>query len=142
MPSSYSVFNVSIVNQGGEAKAFLQVQKASEDAAVRQYERNLDAESFAKFWQVLRELEVAQLTDLSPYSENLDQRSVGSISAALVPKAPHSLTYRFQFQDGIHDYPNSFEVYAPDSLKDVRYQKLRDLTDTFVQDTFGEVVVD
>jgi hypothetical protein len=140
--SGYVVFNVSVVEQGGEAKAFLQVQKTHHDGAVKQYEKNLDAESFAKFWQALRELEVAQLSDLSPYSENLNQLSRGSLSSAAIPKVPHSATYRFQFQDGVYDYPNSFEVYAPDLLKDLRYQKLRDLTNSFVQETFSEVLVE
>jgi hypothetical protein len=147
--SSYAVFNVSVVEQGGETKAFLQVQKAHQNEAVRLYEKELDPESFAQFWQALRQLEVAQLTNLSPYSENLDEVS-GSVSqsqSALNPEAvqrvkrvPSSMTYRFQFQDGVHDYPTSFEVYAPDFIKDARYSKLCNLTERFVQETFGEAV--
>jgi hypothetical protein len=133
--SSYTVFKVSVVKQGVEAKAFLQVQKANHDVAVRQYEKNLDPESFAKFWQALRELEAAQLTNLSPYTENLDPLSESSTT-----RVPASMTYRFIFQDGVHDYPNSFEVYAPDSLKDTRYRQLRDVTAYFAQETFGQSV--
>jgi hypothetical protein len=133
--SSYSVFKVSVVKQGVEAKAFLQVQKAGRDVAVRQYEKKLDPESFAKFWQALRELEAAQLTNLSPYTENLDQLSEGSAT-----RVPASMAYHFNFQDGVHDYPNSFEVYAPDSLKDTRYRQLRDVTAYFAQETFGRSV--
>ncbi len=136
--SSYRVFNVRVVEQGGVAKAFLQVQKTSQDAEVRQFEKAVDPASFAAFWQALRELEVAQLTDLSPYSEHLDQMDEDSVNRDLSKKVPPSLTYRFQFQDGVHDYPNSFEVYAPGSLEDVRYQALKDLTERFVQETFGE----
>jgi hypothetical protein len=152
-PSPYQPFLLEVVSHNGETKAILQLQKSGQDPTPRRYEKNLDPETFAQFLQALRQLEVGQLTDLSPYSEvAIGQLSTPSTSAQPNPQANSQAnsqastqpatteTYHFTFQDGLKDYPNSFEVYAPEALEDTRYKALRDLTIRFALTHFGPVL--
>ncbi|MEM6451697.1 MAG: hypothetical protein AAF703_15425 [Cyanobacteria bacterium P01_D01_bin.105] len=163
--SAYKVFSLEVVARGASAnanhkssteiginaQAILTVQK-KDGGPVREYTKTLDAASFGPFWQDLRRLEVAQLINLSPQTEmfSLQWNSSDSdkyarqiqpkVTAYSEPKAEPSSTYRFTFQDGLYDYPNSFEVYAPDALEDARYRDLRDLTHYFTEETFAEEI--
>lgn len=152
--SSYAVFSLDVVAQGTDAEVTLRVQK-KRGGPIKEYEKSLNEESFRPFWHSLRMLEVAQLTNLSPQTESfalsLDNpdskrsdfdswKQTGTVLAqptVNVPKLELATTYRFTFQDGIYDYPNSFEVYAPDALVDTRYQHLKDLAHRFAEETFG-----
>lgn len=145
--SRYRVFSFEIVSQNGKSKAVLSLQKRAGDSAVKTYRKDIDEETFVAFWQALRELEVAQLTNLSPYTENLSQTEPQTKSPTeneSLYRSPGTLksagTYRFQFQDGLYDYPNSFEVYAPEAISDARYKALQGLTMLFVEEAFEEAL--
>ena len=148
--SQYEVYELDITAQGTDAQAQLRIKERN--GTVENHEKTLDAESFKAFWTTLRRLETAQLTDLSPYTEvftqNLDSPKL-TVAAAVktddqqtayrMPSIKSSATYRFTFQDGRHDYPNSFEVHAPEALEDTRYRQLKNATHRFVNGTFDEV---
>lgn len=135
----YQLYEVEVVHAAGVAKIRLQLQKPGKGAAVKTYEQVVSETRFIEFWQALRKLETAQLTNLSPSTENLGQTS--RQTASRTKRAPVTAeTYRFKFQDGLEDYPNSFEVYAPEALEDSRYRQIRDLTEGFVKKTFGDSI--
>lgn len=136
--SHYDIFETELVDRGGEIKAILRIQKSGQDTEAREYEKVIEEETFVTFWKALRDLEVAQLTNLSPSTENIGEDVATPVFRTTRTTA--SATYGFKFQDGLYDYPNSFKVYAPDELQDTRYRKLRDLTEAFVSDIFDEVV--
>lgn len=131
----YQKVEVEIVAKGVEPLVILHLQKTGRHEPVQSHERAVSEVYFSEIWQRLRDLETAQLTDLSPYTENLDKADhlLSSFNTA-------SATYRFQFKDGVYDYPNSFEVHAPEHLKDSRYQALRDLAFLVLDQSFGDVL--
>ncbi|MFK8186490.1 MAG: hypothetical protein AB8B99_24190 [Phormidesmis sp.] len=154
--SEYSVFSLEVVARGLDAQATLKVQDKT-GGSVEVYEQVLDEEKLRIFWRNLRSLEVAQLTNLSPQTEifalTLDEldSKYSDVEAAVqlklaqsqaaapnAPKNTSSAIYRFTFQDGLYDYPNSFEVYAPNALQDARYRNLKDLAHRFADETFGK----
>ena len=135
--SRYEIFEAELTDRGGDIKATLRVKKTGQDIIVREYTETVSETSFERLWSELRALDVEQLTDLSPSTENIGEETTSSP----VRLAEASATYGFKFQDGLHDYPNSFEVYAPEALEDTRYRKLRDLANDFVIETFGEAAV-
>jgi len=129
-------FEISLVERGGEIKATLLTKPINLDDDVKTYETTVAAMTFAEFWVRLRELEVGQLTNLSPSTENMGRsKRIPSV------RVKDSSSYRFKFQDGLEDYPNSFDVYAPEALQDARYRQLRDLTEAFVLETFGDDIL-
>lgn len=143
----YEVFELELVARGLDAKAVLRLKERN--GLLQEYERSIDEAAFRPFWRSLRSLEVAQLSDLSPHTEafilSLDSAGEKNYTASEVkqtatyyeaPDVVPSATYRFVFQDGLYDYPNSFEVYAPGALEDTRYYKLRDLAIRFAEETF------
>lgn len=156
--SEYEIFEVEIAARGLDAQATLRIKARAGE--LQEYEKALDEATFRQFWRSVRELEVAQLSDLSPHTEAFARRidaeankryqtgdkarseteDALSQQAYDVPKVESSATYRFTFQDGLYDYPNSFEVYAPDALEDARYRDLRDVTKQFVDEVFGTSV--
>lgn len=129
-------FAFSLVERGGDITATLQIKSTNQSANSQAYETAVSAAEFVDFWVRLRELEVEQLTNLSPSTEN-----IGSTHSLAKIKTTASSRYRFKFQDGLEDYPNSFDVYAPEELQDTRYQALRELSEAFVLETFGEGAV-
>lgn len=133
-------FEVSIVERGRDIKATLRIKPATPGAEVKAYETTVTAVAFAEFWMRLRELEVEQLTNLSPSTENIGVNNDRSKRFSSV-RTRDSSSYRFKFQDGLEDYPNSFDVYSLEALQDTRYRKLRDLTEAFVIELFGADVV-
>ncbi|MEM9087371.1 MAG: hypothetical protein AAGC93_01380 [Cyanobacteria bacterium P01_F01_bin.53] len=135
--SRYEVFEAELTDRGGEIKATLRVKKTGQDTVVREYTETVTEASFELLWYKLLALDIAQLTDLSPATENIGEET--SVKPARPTVA--SATYGFKFQNGLHDYPNSFEVYAPDALEDKRYSKLRDVATEFVIETFGETAI-
>lgn len=130
-------FEISLVERGRDIKATLLIKPVTQDGAVKEYETTVSAVAFAEFWVQLRELEVEQLTNLSPSTESIG-KSKGSSTGLSAVRTKDSSSYRFKFQDGLEDYPNSFDVYAPKELKDTRYRQLRDLTEAFVLESFGD----
>ncbi len=146
LASRYRAFSFEVVSQNSKTKAVLSVQRRNGEAAVETYGKDIDEETFVAFWQALRELEVAQLTNLSPYTENLalqhesqKEDAINRPPSNVVPNTVKSAaTYRFQFQDGRYDYPNSFEVYAPEAIADARYKALQDVATLFVENAFAE----
>ena len=145
--SAYDLFELEIVADGLAATAILRSQLRND--SLQTYEQMLDEGAFITFWKSLRSLETAQLSDLSPHTEAflLSLNKSGVVNyAALEAKqtamreqsseAAMAIAYRFTFQDGLHDYPNSFEVYAPDALEDSRYLQLKNLAVQFAKETF------
>lgn len=131
----YKVFEMELISQSGETTATLRLQGPEEGAELKTYRQPVDDEQFTYLWKQLRELEAEQLTDLSPYTERLGE-------ARPAKRVSGSATYRFKFQDGLHDYPNSFEVYAPEHLEDRRYEALTRLAMAFTADVFEQPFVE
>lgn len=139
--SRYEIFEAEFVDRGGDVSAVLTVKKAGRDERVETYEKTVDDASFEKLWLSLRSLEVAQLTDLSPSTESIGEKSEPFFQGSGASRMVASASYGFKFQDGLRDYPNSFEVYAPERLQDRRYQALRDLSVAFIEDVFDYSVM-
>lgn len=135
MLSDYQLFELAIMADGSSVKATLALQKLGDDQPTQRYERTISEEQFMALWPRLQALEVAQLTNLSPYTEDLE-----NATRLLRDRTNESDTYSFYFKDGVYDYPNSFEVYAPESLKDTRYQDLKLVSLGFAAVTFGDVL--
>ncbi|MEL6158993.1 MAG: hypothetical protein AAFQ40_01285 [Cyanobacteria bacterium J06623_5] len=130
--TKYKIFETTLTDQDGEIKATLRLQATGQNQPIKEFESAVSEAQFVALWQQIRDLEVAQLTDVSPYTENLDEGPV-----RLVERNISSATYGFHFKDGVYDYPNSFEVYAPEHLEDSRYQSLKMLSLSFAQEIFG-----
>lgn len=135
MLSDYQLFELAVMAEGNSVKATLGLQKLGNNQPVKRYERTISEKQFAELWPQLQALEVAQLTNLSPYTEDLE-----NTTRLLRDRTNTSDTYSFYFKDGVYDYPNSFEVYAPESLKDTRYQDLKLVSLGFTEATFGDVL--
>lgn len=136
MLSDYQLFELAVMADGGSVKATLALQKVGDHQPVQRYERIIPEEQFVALWTQLQALEAAQLTNLSPYTEDLE-----NTTRLLRDRTNTSDTYSFYFKDGVYDYPNSFEVYAPESLKDTRYQNLKLVSLGFAEATFSDVLV-
>ena len=136
--AQYQRVEMELSAKGAAPSVVLRLQKNGRDQPVQEYERAVSEDYFSHFRQNLRDLEIAQLTDLSPYSEQITTGKQVSLSLVSTPAA--SATYRFQFKDGLYDYPNSFEVHAPDQLEDTRYQGVRDLAFVVLTESFGDVL--
>ena len=134
--SGYQRVEAEIVAKDAEPKVILRLQEIGRNQPIHEFERDVSEAYFSNIWQQLRELEVAQLTDLSPFTEHINDETNPR------PKfSDTSATYRFHFKDGVYDYPNSFEVHAPEHLEDKRYQQLSALTYLVLADSFGELLV-
>ncbi|MEO0768732.1 MAG: hypothetical protein AAFY72_04755 [Cyanobacteria bacterium J06649_4] len=133
--SKYQTFETTLDVQGTTLTATLRVQNLGKEQPVKVYEREVSEAQFTAMWQALRDLETAQLTNLSPYTENLEEAP-----NRLTTRFESSATYSFYFKDGVYDYPNSFEVYAPEVLKDGRYESLKVLSLEFAQEVFPDVL--
>ncbi|MEL6489169.1 MAG: hypothetical protein AAFV85_15680 [Cyanobacteria bacterium J06634_6] len=116
-------------------RVILRLQQAGGYQPVYEYTQPLTNDEFSGLWQQLRTLEAAQLVNSSPYTEDQDS-AAGRIAIAPTPSA----TYQFEFKDGVYDYPNSFEVHAPEQLIDQRYQALRNVMLGLVAERFGDVL--
>jgi len=140
--AQYQRVEMELLAKGAEPSVMLRLQEKGRNQPIQEYERAVSEAYFSQVWQQLRDLETAQLTNLSPYTEQITANEFGnkSDSLSLVAKTTASATYRFQFKDGLHDYPNSFEVHAPEQLKDTRYKGVRDLAFTVLADSFGDVL--
>ena len=127
--AAYKVFEMDLTSQSGETVAMLRLQGREEGDDLKTYQKSVSDEQFVRLWRLLRELDAEQLTDLSPYTERLGE-------AEATKRVSGAATYRFKFQDGLYDYPNSFEVYAPEHLEDDRYDALARLAMTFTVEVF------
>lgn len=107
--AKYQRVEAEIVARGTKASVILRVQKIGRNQPIEEYERAISEAYFSQVWQDLRDLEIAQLTNLSPYTEDLMTAVNGRTTFE-----ENSSTYNFHFKDGIYDYPNSFEVHAPE----------------------------
>ncbi|MGD1865153.1 MAG: hypothetical protein ACFB0D_11415 [Phormidesmis sp.] len=136
--AQYQLVEMELLAKGAEPSVVLRLQKNGRNQPVQEYERAVSEAYFSQIWQNLRDLEIAQLTDLSPYTEKVMTSKPVSSSLTAAPKA--SATYRFQFKDGLYDYPNSFEVHAPEQLEDFRYEGVRDLGFSVLADSFSDVL--
>lgn len=133
--SQYQRVEVELFFRGSEPSAILRLQKSGRRQPMQEYSKALSKAEFAHVWQQLQTLEAAQLTDLSPYTEDLE-KAASRIAIAPTPSA----TYQFRFKDGVYDYPNSFEVHAPEQLSDRRYQAMRDVMFVAMAQQFGDVL--
>ncbi len=130
--AQYQLVEMELLAKGGEPSVVLRLQRTGREQPVQEYERAVSEAYFSDVWRRLQDLEVAQLTNLSPYTEQIT--TYKTVSRRLV-----SATYRFQFKDGLYDYPNSFEVHAPEQLEDTRYRDVRDLSFVVLSQNFGDL---
>lgn len=134
----YQLVEMELLAKDGEPSVVLRLQENGRNQPIQEYERAISEAYFSQSWQHLQDLEVAQLTDLSPYTEQVMAAKQSSRRLVSAPIA--SATYRFQFKDGLYDYPNSFEVHGPEQLEDGRYMGVRNLAFTVLADSFGDVL--
>lgn len=131
----YQRVEVEMVAKGSRSSVSLLLQKAGRNQPLQTFERVVSADYFTQVWQALRDEEISQLTNLSPHTEDL-----GEWESRLSTFKASAATYSVYFKDGVYDYPNSFEVHAPEHLKDVRYQSVRDLGLQVIKQRFGDVI--
>ncbi|MEL6901333.1 MAG: hypothetical protein AAFP07_10310 [Cyanobacteria bacterium J06606_4] len=131
--TKYKIFETTLIDQDGQIKATLRLQAVGQNQPIKEFETTVSEARFVALWQQIRDLETAQLTNISPYTENLEEGPI-----RIVERNISSATYGFHFKDGVYDYPNSFEVYAPEHLEDDRYQNLKMLSLSFAQEVFAD----